>query len=231
MSTELAPLDRVAFNAAEDVIERGQRTFVEVGNALAAIRDLGLAELRSRGYSTFEDYCDRRWRWSYRRGLQLIRGAAVVNELKTRTEVHVFPESEKEARPLVSLSAAERLDAWQEAVESAPGGQPTTAHVERAAKQRRESAITRQRREEPMSVTHLRRVEPSREERRALEQLLALASLTKLDPIAVANECERDSLRSAVRALDRLRSWIGGVSASIQGRPDYRPDRRTERHG
>jgi hypothetical protein len=43
----------------ERVMERGLQTFVEVGKALADIRDGEL--YRGQGYATFEDYCQQRW--------------------------------------------------------------------------------------------------------------------------------------------------------------------------
>jgi hypothetical protein len=41
------------------VIERGRRTFVEVGLALLEIRGRGL--FRELGFSTFTEYCRKRW--------------------------------------------------------------------------------------------------------------------------------------------------------------------------
>ena len=44
----------------EQVIEKGLKTFVDVGNALLAIRD---KRLYRQGFGTFEDYCKDRWGW------------------------------------------------------------------------------------------------------------------------------------------------------------------------
>jgi hypothetical protein len=46
----------------ERVIERGLQSFVEVGKALADIRDGKL--YRCQGDATFEDYCQQRWGFS-----------------------------------------------------------------------------------------------------------------------------------------------------------------------
>jgi hypothetical protein len=44
----------------EKVIAKGKKTFVEVGLALAEIRDL---RLYKREYSGFEEYCRKKWGW------------------------------------------------------------------------------------------------------------------------------------------------------------------------
>lgn len=64
----------------EQVIERGLTTFVEVGGALAAIRD---GRLYRASHGTFEDYCRERWGFSKRRANQLVEAAEVVAELGT----------------------------------------------------------------------------------------------------------------------------------------------------
>ena len=45
----------------EKMIARGKKTFVEVGLALAEIRDL---RLYKREYSGFEEYCQKKWGWT-----------------------------------------------------------------------------------------------------------------------------------------------------------------------
>jgi hypothetical protein len=47
----------------EEKIERGLKTFIEVGTALREIRDKRLCR---QTHGTFEDYCRERWRWSKR---------------------------------------------------------------------------------------------------------------------------------------------------------------------
>ncbi|SRR6266516_2104440 len=51
----------VSLRDCEAVIARGQKTFVEVGQALLAIRD---GRLYKKEYKTFEQYCRDRWKWS-----------------------------------------------------------------------------------------------------------------------------------------------------------------------
>ena len=60
----------------EVVIERGQRTFIEAGEALLEIRESKLYRL---GYGTFETYCKGRWGFSSNRARRLMDAAEVVS--------------------------------------------------------------------------------------------------------------------------------------------------------
>ncbi len=53
----------------EATITKGLATFIEVGAALASIRD---ERLYRRDYATFDDYCRARWGWDRRRAYQLM---------------------------------------------------------------------------------------------------------------------------------------------------------------
>ena len=56
----------------EKLIAKGQKTFVEVGLALAEIRDL---RLYKREYSGFEEYCRKKWGWTKQHAYRLIEAA------------------------------------------------------------------------------------------------------------------------------------------------------------
>ena len=62
----------------EKTIARGKKTFVDVGLALAEIRDL---RLYRREYSNFNEYCQKKWGWQRRYAYNLIEGAEVVRSL------------------------------------------------------------------------------------------------------------------------------------------------------
>ena len=96
----------------EQVIERGQRTFIEVGQALAAIRD-GHLYLESHG--TFESYCRDRWGMSRPRAYQLIAASA----MSTTVDI----PNERQARKLRAVTEEENAlidqastDEWHELV-------------------------------------------------------------------------------------------------------------------
>lgn len=115
----------------EAVIERGLRTFVEVGLALDEIRE---RRLYRESFETFEGYCRARWGFVASRARQLIAAADVV------TSVTVAglpgPANEAQARELAKLrgDAVSLLEAWQEAQQIARNhGKDVTAADVRAA--------------------------------------------------------------------------------------------------
>jgi hypothetical protein len=75
---ELMPAEAEELRACEAVIERGLKTFIEVGNALLTIRDKRLyrAEFRS-----FEEYVANKWDMTRQRAYQLITATKIVEEI------------------------------------------------------------------------------------------------------------------------------------------------------
>jgi phage N-6-adenine-methyltransferase len=120
-------MTQAELDTAEQVIASGLRTFVEVGNALLAIRDQRGYKLQ--GFSAFDDYCRERWGMSKTNANRLIQSAEVVAIL---TPIGVsLPTAESQLRPLAGLTPDQRREAWALAVETAPDGKVTAAHVER----------------------------------------------------------------------------------------------------
>lgn len=123
----------------EAIIERGLRTFTEVGNALLRIRDRRLYRAK---HGTFEAYCRERWGFTDRRARMLISAAETVAIIETGTIVPVLPATESQARPLTTLRGDNgkalpdlQREAWQHAVETAPDGKVTAAHVQRVVEE------------------------------------------------------------------------------------------------
>lgn len=115
----------------EAVIEKGLQTFYDVGQALKSIRDQRLYRDQ---YETFEDYCRERWGFTDERARLLMRSSEVIDTLKeTPTIVGVLPQNEAQVRPLITLPTEDRIAVWQEAVETAPNGKVTGAHVQQVA--------------------------------------------------------------------------------------------------
>jgi hypothetical protein len=114
----------------EVVIDKGMRTFVEVGQALAEIRDSGLYRASN---LTFEEYCAQRWGMSRRFAYNTIASSRVVcsiEHIATDTGERLLPPaSEAVARELQPLSdMPEKLKvAWAEAL--AVGNDKPTAKV------------------------------------------------------------------------------------------------------
>ncbi len=104
----------------EAIVDRGLH---DAWAALAAIRDDGdYAET----HGTFEDYCLDRWGLTRSRAYQLIDASNIAKNVSTNSR---HPVSEFQIRPLRVLDREQQREAWDRAVETAPDGQPTAAHV------------------------------------------------------------------------------------------------------
>jgi len=77
-AAQLTDLEQQDLAAHEAVIERGLRTFVDVGQALLSIRD---GRLYRAQFGTFEDYCRERWGWERRHAYRLMDAAAAVENV------------------------------------------------------------------------------------------------------------------------------------------------------
>lgn len=132
---DVAPLDTTEAEHLADcetIIAAGLASFVEVGEALADVRD---RRLYRQTHGTFEDYCVERWGLSRNRAYRLIEGAEVAAVLPIG---NTLPANEAQARPLAPLrDDPEALaSAWQAANEAAEakGKAVTAADVTAAVK-------------------------------------------------------------------------------------------------
>lgn len=123
MSTELTPVEAASLAEHEAVIERGLATFVEVGNALLAIRDQ--REYRAQ-YATFEDYCQQRWGFTRDFAYKTIRAAEVATGLVDHGLQS--PATERQARELARIPEERRAEVWQQTLERTDG-KPTAAAI------------------------------------------------------------------------------------------------------
>jgi hypothetical protein len=118
----------------EGVIRKNLAAFYEVGQALMAIRDKRLYLCKTGGkYQTFEAYCRGVWDFNSSRARQLIMATEALENVKSVTSGNT-PSSERQARPLSKLEPEQQRQAWQKAVETAPEGKVTAAHVARVVK-------------------------------------------------------------------------------------------------
>ncbi len=104
MSQAVLDLKQRTLAELETVIERGQQTFVEVGQALMEIRDGRLYS--EQGYPTFEEYCQRRWGWSRVTAYRHIQAAEIIQMLPRGNT----PTTEYQARELVTLTPEQRIE-------------------------------------------------------------------------------------------------------------------------
>lgn len=123
--------NRTDLERLEGVITRNLQSFYEVGRALMEIRDRGLYR-DVLGFATFEEYCKAKWDFSRIRAYQLIEAVEVRENVLT--QVNIEPLSEKQLRPLARLEPEQQREAWQKAVETAPEGKVTAAHVSKVVR-------------------------------------------------------------------------------------------------
>lgn len=131
--TALTTTEAADLAALEATIERGLGTFVEVGEALARIRD----ERKYRAsHGTFEAYCRERWGFTDRRARQMMDAAEAVAAIGTTVPEVAPPANEAQARELAPLrdQPETMAAAWTAATEAAQAdGTPITAERVRAA--------------------------------------------------------------------------------------------------
>jgi len=119
--------EEVEFRLYEQEIRQGLDAFYRVGCALAAIRDKRLYRME---FGTFEDYCRERWGIAGNYAYKLIASSTVTQNLSLYNCTDL-PETESQARELAPLNDQPELqrEAWQRAIETAPEGKITAAHV------------------------------------------------------------------------------------------------------
>lgn len=133
MSAELSRVESGELARHEAVIEKGLTTFIDVGNALLAIKD---GKLYRDVFMTFEEYCSTRWNMHRSRAYRFIDAAEVVNNLRGQmSPIGDIPRNEAQARPLAALPPADQPAAWEEAVEQS-NGKPTARAVQEAVDRR-----------------------------------------------------------------------------------------------
>jgi len=148
-------------NRLEQIIKRNLASFYEVGRALIEIRDKRLY-CDVKGYDTFEAYCKKEWEFNASRARQLIGAARTYDNIKSVTIV--TPVTESQARPLAKLEPEQQREAWQQAVETAPAGKVTAAHVAKTVKEITPKIA-------PLQTNEHTKEEPPEEDSDALYQL------------------------------------------------------------
>jgi len=109
------------------VVKDGLKKFIEVGMALAEIRD---KKLYRNTHETFERFVNDTFSMGIRYAQMLMKGTKTVENLQTRTIVRL-PEREAQLRPLSELDDTPDIQAklWEKAVEKAGGESPSAATV------------------------------------------------------------------------------------------------------
>lgn len=109
----------------EAVIERGLKSFVEVGQALLRVRD---ARLYRAEHLTFKAYLAERWGMSEQRGYQIMEAASVTSKIFEVAPELPPPSVESHAAALARVPEEQRAEIWQKVVETTDG-KPTAAAI------------------------------------------------------------------------------------------------------
>lgn len=91
MNNTLDKKDKADLQKYETVIEKGQKHFIEVGQALFAIKQ---RRLYRDEFGTFEEYCQERWGWGASRARQICGAVKYWEENKDKKAI----ENERQAR-------------------------------------------------------------------------------------------------------------------------------------
>lgn len=127
----------------EAVIERGLKTFVEVGQALMEIRD---NDLYKETHTTFEGYCRERWGFARRTAYHYIDaakiGQIIAGDQNVPHGAHSLPENERQVRELKPLmdDPEEVRELW--AALNSTSGKPTARDIRLAVGLRQAKAPT-----------------------------------------------------------------------------------------
>jgi hypothetical protein len=121
----LSPAQQAELEGLEKVIKSGWKTFLEVGEALAQVRDKGLYKDK---YDKFEDYWRIELGYSRTYAYNLIGSAEVNEQLSSIEDFDVKPLNESQLRELIPVPEAKRAEAWKSAVKLA-GDAPLTARI------------------------------------------------------------------------------------------------------
>lgn len=97
--------ERSKLDALEKIITKGKRSFVEVGLALAEIKE---AKLYRQAHKIFAEYCESKWGWTSAYANYTIQGAEVVKALPEKMTTIVANEGQ--ARALASVPEANNAE-------------------------------------------------------------------------------------------------------------------------
>lgn len=128
VTESLTAMERSDLVHLESTIEHGLQTFVEVGEALAKIRD---ARLYKEDYDTFEAYLSERWGLSRKRGYDLISASRTAVSVSQICDTP--PTTESHAAALSGLPADEAADVMRKA-HDATDGKVTAKAIKEARK-------------------------------------------------------------------------------------------------
>jgi len=123
---KLTEKERLSLKRHEETLEKGFKSFWEVGRALVEIRD---RKLYKEKHLTFEFYLRDRWNLGKSHAYRYISAAKMLATLSPIGETpKLLPESESQIRSLCGLKPSDARVAWNNCIATA-GGKPVTATI------------------------------------------------------------------------------------------------------
>lgn len=211
--TALTPAESAALAKSETVIERGLKTFVAVGTALA---EINTQRLYRATHATFEDYCEQRWGFSRARGYELMAAAEVMSGIPDDMPK---PANPGQAVALSRIPEPERITVWTETWERTEG-KPTAAVIHKTYEELREQAYEEER-QQAVAANAARRAEENARFTRRAQKLAAKRE---------ANTPDAETIERNTETVARYLALLAEEEATMrQERADLEA-RQTERH-
>jgi len=207
----LTEKERALLARLEAIADEGILSFRRVGNVLAMICD---ARLYRETHVTFEEYLKERWDIGRARGYQMMKAAATVGALSTIVD-KPLPANEAQARELGRAPDDQRQDLWNKAVDTAPNGTPTAAHVRKVVEAEVRPRSAREVLQSSKSVEHYT---PSC----YVEAARAVLGRIDLDPASCreANRVVKATRIHTIKDDGLSRRWSGNVYLNPPGGRD-----------
>lgn len=130
LSMDLSVDEQTELALCEAVVKRGRQVFLEVGGALSVIKSKRLFRAT---HDNFEDYCQEVHDISLSSAYAFIRAFGITETLQNSAKDLPLPGNPDQALALRNVPKEEQAEVWEKAVETAPEGNLTAAHVQETA--------------------------------------------------------------------------------------------------
>lgn len=143
VNPRLSKKETALLSECEAIIRENRQSFFELGEALRTIRD---GNLYRQHYTTFEEYCRKKWdftrAWAYAQLKAVNVRDNICQPMVDTGKKLPEPTNERQVRPLAVLEADHQRAAWKRAVELADGKEITGSLVQKAVREMKAASTT-----------------------------------------------------------------------------------------
>ena len=192
----------------EKIFEAVKRSFIEVGELLAEVKD---RKLYKSSHLTFAEYSRDVLDLAKQVAYNHLKAFYVVKNLSENTDggdgakvnhgLLLLPQNERQARALVGLTPEEQRQVWKEAVETAPEGKVTAAHVRKTVRQLKGNRVVE-------TIEKTKREKAPNGERVSEEFTTAFNVFKDAVQVEILSNWATTDRLSVVRHLDAIRGAI-----------------------